>query len=398
MPIPSYTRRCVSFVLLAATGFFLAPMSASAAGAVSSGGEAAAVAAPLPSLPSAGPDPSLPALPGAGVVPFGALPSTGEAGAGDPPPLTSIETGGLPSATDAGTTGTTTSAASKAVETYNFVFREDAELGIVRDKLNNDDYQKVKDRELSRIRNLGGAGAQQQQGQQGQAGGGGNIALAEWDFYFEQLELYNEYVRTKILGATTNQDEIPEPTYRTYGGQQAEVLSERTDLYLEFKRLALAADNKQSDQNTAFLERLTAREDRRNGFRDWVARQRRELSDWADLRARRIVNGTAWTEGAPVSRDDWYYGTRFNGKGAVTKVVDSQEFLVSASPERDVPRSALNVLSTNLTPYDIIDPYGQIKNPGTERLRGTFVKPPDPVATTGTVELSIGNLIPPASE
>ena len=65
--------------------------------------------------------------------------------------------------------------------------------------------------------------------------------------------------------------------------------------------------------------------------------------------------------------------------------VDGHIYLVSAEPLRKVPPEQLNVISSNLTPYDIIDRNGFMKTPQMERLKGTIARPPE--ATTGTLEL-----------
>ncbi len=47
------------------------------------------------------------------------------------------------------------------------------------------------------------------------------------------------------------------------------------------------------------------------------------------------------------------------------------------------------MLSSNITPYDIIDMHGELKTPDMERVRGTAVIPPEDVieVAPGTLEM-----------
>jgi hypothetical protein len=164
------------------------------------------------------------------------------------------------------------------------------------------------------------------------------------------------------------------------------------ELKKSFDEAAIATVNEQYNENKEFYNRLQTREERRRNFYEWLAKNQRDVDEWTGLWARKI-NGGRWADGEPVRRDDWYYGVDFNSAEPVAIRIDQQDYLLSRTPQAKVPDQQLNVLSSNLTPYDIIDATGQLKNPQMERLRGTLVEAPQTVAattreiTSGTVQL-----------
>lgn len=298
-----------------------------------------------------------------------------------PPPLSS-----LTGVADASTTATTAPLASAGgpIETYVFLYREDSEMGVLREMYSAEEAEQRKKQEIQRLvtkyqqPELIGA---PQQGQQGVD----PRAAAEWDFYFEQMELYSKYVKEKVL--RTESPDLPQPSYEASTAyEDAERLEE------SYKAAAFEVVNEQWNENREFYERLQEREDKRREYRIWVSEREREVSKWAEQWSRK-VNGQNWTDGQPVTRDDWYYGVHANAANPYDAQVGGQAFLISRQPQHNVPEGTLNVLSTNLTPYDIMDNSGSMKNPATERLRGTIVRPtPMPLVDsplTGSVELAL---------
>jgi hypothetical protein len=289
-----------------------------------------------------------------------------------PPPLPS-----LAAISDAGSTASASTAPTGPIETYEFLFRDDEEFGVSREKFTYDDAQRKRNEEIGRLLPKYQQANQPQQ-QPGQQGGYDPRAGAEWDFYYQQLELYSNYVQQRVLEGV---EDLPEPSYDAQA-----YLQDRTDLKAGFDKAALELANKQRDENEAFYERLGTREDRRRKYYEWIAAQQRELDDWAKIWARK-VNGSLWAAAEePLNRDDWYHGTNFAGKQPVTVEVDGQSYLLSEEPQRSVAPEQLNVLSDRLTPYDIVDRNGDLKNPRVEIRRGTAVEPPVD-ATSGTLEL-----------
>ncbi|MCX7626685.1 MAG: hypothetical protein N2Z21_10830, partial [Candidatus Sumerlaeaceae bacterium] len=329
---------------------------------------AAATPAPLQPPPGAGAPaaagaPTLPALPGLGSDVSGA----GAAGAvPTPPPLPSL---GQVASEE---TGTTPSAAAPAapVELYEFLFMKHDEYGPVRLKLTPQEAEKIREKEVNLLMKEFPASAQVQQG--GQPQQDATRAIAEWDFYCEQLELYSDYVKEVVL--PEKKDELDTPNFDFT--KQEEPAQWRSDLKTTYEKKAQELTNEQRDENIAFYERLQQREDRRKRYYEWIASQQRELDEWAKVWARR-ANATQWvTASGEIRRDDWYYGKNFNAREPVATTIDGQTYVFSAEPVAGVRRDELNVISTNLTPYDILDKNGVLKNPATERQRGTLVEPP----------------------
>lgn len=321
--------------------------------------------APLPAEGLAGPATGLPGLPGQGAVPSLA-PAMGQA-VPTPPPLPSL---GAAIQEETVTTQGAATSPTAPQELYEFLYLDHEEYGPVRLKVTPQEAEKIREKEIQALmRHFPGAPQQAQQ-QQGQPDA--TRAFAEWDFYFEQLQLYSKYVSEVVL--PEKKDELPEVNYDVNSQEQA--VQNRTDLKTEYEKKAQEITNLQRDENVEFYERLQQREDRRKRYYEWIASQQRELDEWAKVWARR-ANARQWLSASnAIRRDDWYYGTNFRGGEAVTHAIDGQEYVFSEQPVAQVGEHQLNVLSTNLTPYDILDRDGSLKNPATERLRGTFVEPP----------------------
>ena len=366
---------------------FVTAMAFAASGEEPVAAPGSAPGAGLPTLPSL-PGPGGPAPFGAPDASFGAPGAFGGAslpGASDavpvPPPLT-----GLIVSTDAATTGTTdtASASSGPTDSYVFLFRDDPELGIVRERFIFEEGKKLREQEIQRLSaKYGGAqpGAPAQPGQPVAAQGADPKAGAEWDFYYEQLEMYTRYVKEKLLPDVAD---LPDSQY-----DPANYLQEWKELRDEYDKAAKEQVNTELNENLSFYERLQNREDRRRDYYEWLSREQQKLDDWTRLWSRKIV-GTRWADGETVRRDDWYYGVDFNSRDPFALRVANREYLISREPQVNVPASQLNVLTTNLTPYDLVDATGVMKNTEMERLRGTLVMPPVGAvdsSTTGALEL-----------
>jgi len=392
-------------------------------------------------LSTAGTLPVLPATGVAPVNPFGALPGATAAAAPTPPPIGNLD----PEAAEAAGSGTTATVATSAApsQLYSFLFIEDPEYGIVRHKFTNDVAERLKENEIQQLlekrrnmqsgnalgRGLGvldpamagmvdpammdptmyppgamgaavdpalyAAGAGYASGTA--AGGAGGTAVAsdalraaaEWDFYYSQLEMYDRYVREKLI-PNADPEDLPELAYNA-----TNALQERQDLFESFQEQSITQNNEDFNENKEFYERLQKREDRRTAFRQWLLHKQNEVAEWADVWARNVF-GTRWADGEEVRVDDWYYGTHFNSAQPVLVAIDNREYVVSRQPAERLQAGQLNVISSNLTPYDIIDNNGYLKNPVMETHRGTLVIPPvGPVyttdTTTGTIEIVGGS-------
>lgn len=338
-----------------------------------------AAPAAMPPLAPVTPFDQFGAMPGA---PYSAVPGAdgGTPGQTDisasPPPLSNLAATGDPVA------GTTVTLAAGPIETFEFLFREDPEMGVVRERYSSEEALQRRNLEIQRLlakyQQPSGPG-----GVPGQQQGVDPRGAAEWDFYFEQLQLYSEYIKTRVL--RTESSDFPEPTY-----DAETAIQNADDLERFYNEEALRTVNNQWNESLEFYDRISDRADRRREFLTWVTEQERNAADWTDVWARRI-NGANWTDQQPVGRDDWYYGTHFNAAGPVLTEIAGQQFLFSREPQHHVDPSTLNVLSTNLTPYDVVDYYGNVKSPAVERVRGTIVRPtPAPIfePPVGVVEMA----------
>jgi hypothetical protein len=350
-------------------------------------------------LPAAAPA-GLPTLPGAVAAPLTATPPVTLPGAGGetetsgptaagavptPPPLPSL-TEAMTGAAE-GATSTGVAAPAAPLELYEFLYLKHDDYGPVRLKVTPDEAEKIHQKEVALLKKefptQGGAQGGMQQGQQVDP----TAVTAEWDYYFEQLQLYSEYVKEVLL--PEKKEDLDDPDYEV--SKMDDAVQKRTELKQSYDKKAQEAMNEQRDENAAFYERMQKREDRRKRYYEWIASQQHELDEWAKVWARK-GNATKWVSASgEINRDDWYYGTNFNPGEPMSTTIEGQTFVFSSEPARGVSQTELNVLSTNLTPYDILDQNGVIKNPETERARGTLVEPPaepTPTPTPGIIQTS----------
>lgn len=350
--------------------------------------------ATLPGVASATPPGTLPAaMPALPGLP-GTAPATAAAPA--PPALEEISVG---------TGDLSASAPELASEStlYSFLFVEIPEYGIVRHRFAEDVAEELKEAELTRLREQRRGGGNNQpvilgvtpmaemgpdmmgmdmgmgdmgMGMPAQGVGMSDSAInaaAEWDFYYQQLEMYDRFVREKLIPGSDN---LPELQY-----DASNALQERQDLFESFQEAAIVRNTEDFNTNRAFYERLAQREDRRRTYLEWLRLRQQAVQDWSEVWARKVY-GTRWADGEEVRLDDWYYGVDFNSAQPVEVTIGGREYVLSRQPLTRLRDGQLNVISTNLTPYDIIDANGEMKNPVMETLRGTLVMPPAPPVYT----------------
>ncbi len=385
--------------------------------ALATAAEDAAMAPPAPAPPAIGPG-GLPALP---ELPVG-LPNP-SAPAGQPaaiPSLQVLNQPASPAATPSSAVGglqpltagldsiTATAPASSAAPSGSgvavalsaFLFRDDQSFDkVMRNRMSTEDAEKAKKNEIEILRNKRQSQGQQPgaaplpaqnpygspygaQGNQPQGQGDSILAAAEFDFYYQQLELYDRYLREQVLSDLVGSEMPDEPTY-----EASNYLQEGVTLQDAFNKAGLTQVTKQQEENLQFKERLDQRRDRRDAFANWVQEKRLELDEWTHTWANN-VNGSRWIGGDSVVRlNDWYYGINFNSPQPIKFSVEGQKFLVSRTPQRDVPEDTLNVISTNLTPFDIISKDGYVKDVSTERLKGTAVRAPIEMPKERTIDI-----------
>jgi hypothetical protein len=188
-------------------------------------------------------------------------------------------------------------------------------------------------------------------------------ASVEWDFYYEQLQMYQEYVMKKVLPGVTD---LPGSTFDPSVGLSG-VLTERTNLRDAYNRASLALQTRLTQENIAFYERLDVREDRRRNYLEWLEERKDELVAWAEM-WQANVEAENFRAGNPVNRDSWYAKTNFGNPNPMAKVINGQMTLITKNAV-ETDNQTLNVVSRNLTPYDLLDSYGRprVPNPRTSR-------------------------------
>ncbi|PKO15647.1 hypothetical protein CVU37_12535 [candidate division BRC1 bacterium HGW-BRC1-1] len=385
--------------------------------ALASAAEDGAMAPAAPVLPGIGPGglPALPELPAAlppsapaaqpGAIPSlevlnqpaqpaAAAPSSAIAGL---QPLTA----GLDSISTAPEASAAPSGSGVAVALNAFLFRDDQNFEkVMRNRMSSEEAEKAKQNEIEILRNRRQTQGQQPGGapmiaqdpyaspyggqvNQQQGAADSMLAAAEFDFYYQQLELYDRYLREQVLSDLDEEDMPDEPTY-----EASNYLQEGVTLQDAFNKAGLTQVTKQQEENLQFMERLNKRKDRREAFANWVLEKRQELDQWT-LTWTNNVNGSRWIGGDTAVRlNDWYYGINFNSPQPINFSVEDNKFLLSRTPQRDVPEDTLNIISTNLTPFDIISKDGYVKDVSTERLKGTAVRAPREAPREGTIEIA----------
>jgi hypothetical protein len=261
------------------------------------------------------------------------------------------------------TTGTadTTGTGTGFTESFVFLFRDDPDFGIVREAYTQDEAKEQIEKELGRLAQLrleprAGQGPGPQQAPQGVA----DRATVEWDFYYEQLQMYQEYVQTKVLPGI---EDLPGSAYDP-SALMSGVLTERTLLYTEYQRASLALQTKLTQENAAFYERLDAREDLRRNFLEWIEERKDELTAWADAWKVNIESGN-FKAGNAVNRDSWYAKMNFRNPEPMAIRSTEPPTIISKNPV-DAGHDAVNIVSGNLTPYDLLDSYGRPRQPNPE--------------------------------
>lgn len=199
-----------------------------------------------------------------------------------------------------------------------------------------------------------------------------------WDFYFLQLDMYAQYAQKSLF------PDVPDLPTPQFGLNTENYLQQRQELKAAYDKTALTLRAQEIDENLGFYDRLALREDRRRAYYEWLASEQHEIDDWAMIWARQM-NGARWdATDQPTRLDDWYYGVNFASGEAKVVRINQQEYVLSTEPQHNLRPRQMNVLSTNLTPYDIIDHNGEMKRPEVEAARGTLVEPAEPSGSEAT--------------
>jgi hypothetical protein len=172
-----------------------------------------------------------------------------------------------------------------------------------------------------------------QPGPAGQPGGSDPRAFAEWTHYYNQLNLWEEYITQEIfnVGFIELMSDFSIPRDPTRARDVMPILYE--DL---LRRRDTMMD--QLDRgNLEFYQRMQRRREARERYEEWRIEQQRGLMEFADRWERRARGAEVVVEGTP--------------------------FIVSTEPTDNPPKDGVFVVNESelLTPYDILTREGELK-------------------------------------
>ena len=156
-------------------------------------------------------------------------------------------------------------------------------------------------------------------------------AVAEWQFYWEQMKLWERYIQKRLFRGQALQATVKDMNFVDPGSIDAQL----QDLYNSHVEQAKSVVYKYYNNYISLLSRIEDRIWEREVYRSWVERNTQKLHEFAS---------------------EWL--RRFTGEEIE---VEGKVFLVSPQPLKNVPPGKVNIVTTNLTPYDLLNEDGTIK-------------------------------------
>jgi len=159
------------------------------------------------------------------------------------------------------------------------------------------------------------------------------IDRAAWQYWYNQMILWEEFVEKDIFLKkmfTKSMDKLNFSSKDALNSSVATVANIINDD-------AQKANTMDRRKNFDFLGRLELRENRRKDYRQWLEDQKQIVVDFT----------RAWA--------------RKENQQEIT--IDGTVYLLSSEPMENVPRNTVNVVSQELTPYDILNADGTLKKP-----------------------------------
>ncbi|MCX7767062.1 MAG: hypothetical protein N2246_10205 [Candidatus Sumerlaeia bacterium] len=166
-------------------------------------------------------------------------------------------------------------------------------------------------------------------------------AVAEWQYYWEQLKLWEKYVQQQVLGGQALSKSVQDLQF----ADPDSLDNQLQEIYTAYQEQARALIEKYSTEITALLSRIEDRIWQRESYRDWVSRNREKLQEFANEWLRR------------------YTGEEIEMEGKV--------YLISPQPLKHIPPDRINIVTSNLTPYDLLNEDGTLKNVPTAEKKTT---------------------------
>lgn len=160
------------------------------------------------------------------------------------------------------------------------------------------------------------------------------IDKAAWQYWFNQMSLWEQYVRKEVFLETDIDTKIEDSldfTTREALNTSVATLAE------ELRQEAIELSAEEHLENLMFLYRLQSRENRRKDYRQWLEDQQQLVVEFAEDYLQR------------------QQGRKITIEGTV--------YLLSEEPLERAPRDAVNLVTDNLTPYDLLNSDGTLKKP-----------------------------------
>ncbi len=156
-------------------------------------------------------------------------------------------------------------------------------------------------------------------------------AVAEWQYYWEQLKLWEKYIHQEMLGGVSLDKTVKDMNFADPATIEAQV----QDLYDSHSTQAQNVAKRYYNNFISLLGRIEDRIWQRDTYRTWVENNKLKLQEFA----------YEWLKRATGEEIE----------------IEGKVYLVSPKPLKQVPPGKYNIVTTNLTPYDLLNEDGTLK-------------------------------------
>ncbi len=165
-------------------------------------------------------------------------------------------------------------------------------------------------------------------------GGGDYVdprAVAEWQYYWEQLKLWDRFVKQKILEGKDLNKKVRDLNF----ADPTKIDMQLQEVYVSHVKQAEDLAYDYYNRVIKLLGRIEDRIWQREVYLSWVQENKEKLQEFANEWLRRVT-------GAEIE-------------------IEGKVYLVSQEPLKAVPQDKVNIVTDNLTPYDILNDDGTLK-------------------------------------
>ena len=159
------------------------------------------------------------------------------------------------------------------------------------------------------------------------------IERAAWQYWFNQMDLWQQYVQKEVF---LKPAAAPKMNNLDFSNRDA-LNNAIAGLANEINDEAKIINAQVHRRNLEFIYRLDFRENQRSDYKQW-------LEDQKDLVIEFTHNWARKEEGQELN-------------------IDGTVYLLSDEPMERVPRNTVNLVTENLTPYDLLNADGTLKKP-----------------------------------